>query len=110
MLKLFSRKGQKVFEENYRPISILLLVSKILEIIFCKQLTTCFDNILSKYQCGFRKGHGKQHCLLLMLEKWKKAVDNKALTDISKDFGSLIHELLIAKPHASISFISGIVS
>ena len=42
-----------------------------------KQLTTFFDNILLKYQCGFRKGHCTQHCLLLMLEKWMKALDNK---------------------------------
>ena len=42
-----------------------------------KQLTTFFDNIRLKYQCGFRKGHGTQHCLLLNLEKWMKALDNK---------------------------------
>ena len=71
MLKLFARNGQKAFKENYRPISILHLVSRIFERIICKQLTTFFDNILSKYQCGFRKGRGEQHCLLLMLEKWK---------------------------------------
>ena len=42
-----------------------------------KQLTTFFDNILLKYRCGFRKGHSTQHCLLLMLEKWMEALDNK---------------------------------
>ena len=58
-------------------INIFPLVSKIFERIICKQLTTFFNNTLSKYQCRFRKGHGTQHCLLLMLEKWKKALDNK---------------------------------
>ena len=57
-----------------------------------------FDNILSQYQCGFREGLGTQHCLLLMLEKWSKAVDNKEafvsfLTDLSKTFHCLSHEL-----------------
>ena len=52
-----------------------------------------FDNILSKYQCGFRKGLGTQHCLLLM-----KAADNKEafvsfLTDLSKAFDCFNHEL-----------------
>ena len=36
-----------------------------------------FDNIFSKYQCGFRKGYSAQHCLLVMIEKWKKVVDNE---------------------------------
>ena len=64
-----------------------------------------FEPILSKYQCGFRKGFSAQHCLLAMLEKWKSAVDNKKtfgalLTDLSKDFDCLSHDLLIAKLNA----------
>ena len=101
-IKAVYKKGTKSLKKNYRPISILPLVSKIFERIICKQLTTFFDNILSKYQCGFRKGHGTQHCLLLMLEKWKKALDNKEafgalLIDLSKAFDCLSPELLIAK-------------
>ena len=51
------------------------------------------DNILSKFQCGFRKGYENQHCLLLMLEIWKGATDNNkafsaSLTDFSKAFRS----------------------
>ena len=60
------------------------------------------DKFLSKYQCGFRKGYNAQHCLLAMTEKWKKAVDNgnvfgALLTDLSKAFDSLPHDLIIAK-------------
>ena len=63
------------------------------------------DQILSKYQCGFRKGFNAQHCLLAMLEKWKKAVDTKKvfgalLTDLSKAFSCLPHDLVIAKLNA----------
>ena len=45
------------------------------------------------------------HCLLLMIEKWKKAVDNKKvfgalLADLSKTFDSMSNDLLTAKLHA----------
>ena len=97
-MKAVFKKGTKVPKETYKPISILTLISTILGRIVCKQLMNFFDNILSKYQCGFRKGLGTQHCLLLMLEKWRKAVDNKEafvsfLTDLSKSFDCLNHEL-----------------
>ena len=63
------------------------------------------ESFLSKYQCGFRNGYSTQHCLLLMLEKWKRAVDNGKvfgilLTDLSKAFDCLSHELPLAKLHA----------
>ena len=58
--------------------------------------------LLSKYKCGFRRGFSAQNCLLTMLEKWKSSVDKgKAfgvlLTDLSKAFDCLSHELIIAK-------------
>ena len=63
------------------------------------------DQFLPKYQCGFRKGYSTQYCLLAMLEKWKSAVDKgksfgALLTDLSKAFDCLSHELLFAKRHA----------
>ena len=64
-----------------------------------------FENIFSKYQCGFLKGFSTQQCLLAMLQKWKKSVNNSKmfgalLTDLSKGFDCLDHELLIAKLNA----------
>ena len=64
-----------------------------------------FDEILSKYQFGFRKGFHPQHCLASMVEKWCKAKDSGGcfgafLTDLLKGFDCLLHELLIAKFHA----------
>ena len=59
------------------------------------------DKFLSKYQCGFRKGYNAQNRLLVLIEKWKKAVDNGnvfgvLLTNLSKAFDCLPHDLIIA--------------
>ena len=59
----------KISEDNYRPISILPNISKIYEKCLYNQVQTYFDNILSKYQYGFRKGFNAQHCLVSMIEK-----------------------------------------
>ena len=60
---------------------------------------------LSVYLCGFRKNMSSQHCLLLLVEKWRKSLDKGGkcgvlLTDLSKAFDCLLHDLLIAKLHA----------
>ena len=99
------KKGPKTSKDNFRPVSILPNISKIYERIMFKQMSEFFEPILSKYQCGFRKGFSAQHCLLAMLEKWKSAVDNKKtfgalLTNLPKAFDCLSHDLLIAKLNA----------
>ena len=99
------KKGYRGSKENYRPVSILPVISKSFEKLLCKQITILIDSLLSKYQCGFRKDFSVQHCLLAMLEKWKNAVDKRKvfgalLTGFSKAFDCLYHELIIAKLNA----------
>ena len=99
------KNGYRGPKENYRPVSILPVISKIFEKILCNQITPFTDQFLSKYQCRFRKGFIAQHCLLAMLEKWKKSADtNKVffalLIDLSKAFDCLTHDLVIAKLNA----------
>ena len=99
------KKDDRLLKSNYRPISILPTLSKIFEKILYMQIYEYFNDIFSKYLCGFRKGHSTQHCLLFMLEKLRKYLDNGLktgilLTDLSKAFGSISHSLILAKLNA----------
>ena len=55
-----------------------------------------------KQQCGFKKDFNAQHSLLKLLEKWRQSLDQGLefgvlLTDLSKAFDCLSHELLAAR-------------
>ena len=85
-----------------RPISILSSLSKLFEKNMYDNIYNYMENKLSPYLCGFRKGYSTMYCLVIMLERFKKALDKKnkfgaLLTDLSKAFDCLNHELLIAK-------------
>ena len=78
---------------------------KIFERCIFKQMSQFFENTLSNHQFGFRRGLNTHQYPLLLLVKWKSSVDRvKAfgalLTDLSKAFDCLDHELLIAKLNA----------
>ena len=96
------KNGARQDKTNYRPISILSTISKLYERILYSQINNGFNDILSIYQCGFRKGFSTQHCLIAMLEKWKTSIDKGGyagalLTDLSKAFDCISYDLLIAK-------------
>ena len=66
----------------------------------CDQMYAYLNKILS--QCGFRQGYSTQKCLLIMTEKWRQCLDKVVisgalLTDLSKTFDCLLHDILIAK-------------
>ena len=62
---------------NYRPGNILSNLSKVYEKCIFDEMAEYFNDILSKYhQSGLRKGFSSQHCLLVLIEKWKKILDN----------------------------------
>ena len=68
-------------------------------------MSNFFESTLSNLQCGFHKVLSTQLCLLVLLEKWKRSVDRgKAfgafLTDLSKAFDCLDHEMLTTKLNA----------
>ena len=69
------------------------------------QMYKYFDQIFSKFQCRFPKGFSTQNRLLYMIENQKKSLDQGGrygalLTDLSKAFDCMIHDLLIVKLQA----------
>ena len=83
----------------------MLTLSKVYENLLYHQIYKYFDEIFSKYLCGYRKGQSTQHSLLFMLESLRKSLDKECFTgvllaDLSKAFDCISHESLIAKLHA----------
>ena len=102
-------KEDKLDKKNYRRVSILPVISKIYERLMYDQMYKYFDQIFSKFQCGFRKGFSTQNCLLYMIENWKESLDQGGLKILrslltypylSKAFDCISHDFLIAKLQA----------
>ena len=71
------KEKEKNLKKNYRPVGILPILSKIYEGTMNEQMTSYIERYLSPYIFGYRKGHGTQHCLLAMIEMWRKALAEK---------------------------------
>ena len=65
------KRGNKYDKLNYRPVSILPILSNVDEKCLYKQIENYMENILSNFQCGFRKGFNTEQCLTYMIEKAK---------------------------------------
>ena len=69
------KKNDPLDKENYRPVSILPLLSKVYERAIFNQLSEYMEKILNKILCGFRKAR-TQHALIRLLQAWLKELDN----------------------------------
>ena len=89
---------------NYRPISLLPLISKIFEKIVHDQMIDYLAqyNILYKYQSSFRTKHSTNLCLSYLNVKILKGFDIGLLTgmvliDLQKAFDMIDHNILLEK-------------
>ena len=90
--------------DNYRPISVLPVASKILERAVQIQLLQHLDKSsqLSPFQCGFRKNHSTQDAVTYFTDCIRKGIDEGCVTaavfvDFRKAFDSVNHQLLLNK-------------
>ena len=79
--------------KNYRPVSLFPIVSKFFERNMYNKILAYIDKCLFPYLFGLRKWHSTEQCLIIMLEFWKKALDERKcaralLTDLSKAFAT----------------------
>ena len=98
------KNGQRNLPGNYRPISVLPVISKIMERILYDQLynyLTKFE-LLSDCQFGFRKFHSTATALLDCTNDWYMNLDRKmfnlvVLIDLKKAFDTVDHQILLKK-------------
>ena len=98
------KSGPKNLCTNFRPISLLLTLSKILEKIMYKRIYGFLDKTgqIFKSQYGFRSKHSCEHAITELLGEIVKNLENKKhamaiYLDLSKAFDTLDHDILLTK-------------
>ncbi len=93
------KKNEKFIPENYRPISILSTLNKIMENIMYRRLITFLEkhNILYKYQ--FRQNHSTSMALIEIIDNIYNDLEKGKYVaiylDMSKAFDTVDHNILL---------------
>ena len=95
------KKDEPTDKENYRPVSVLPLLSKVFERLLYDQLSEYLEKYLNTLLCGFRKAHSTQHVLFKLLQARHQELDKSGfvgtiLMNLSKAYDCLSRELLVA--------------
>ena len=88
------KKGNNMDVGNYRPVSILPIMSKVFEKVIINQISSYFDSIFHPCIFGFRKGYS---CESIKCSLDKGNIVCCILMDLSRAFHCIPHKLLISK-------------
>ena len=98
------KDGARDDMDNYRPISILPILSKILERAVQFQLVEFLEThkLFSKFQCGFRRNHSTQSAITFLTDTIRRNIDDGCITgaifvDFRKAFDTIDHKMLLYK-------------
>ena len=88
--------------KNYRPISLLCSISKVLERLVFNHVANHVAGYIADCQFGFMKERSSQQQLLIMLDKILTDLENKICSDVvyldfRKAFDSVDHNILLSK-------------
>ena len=96
------KSGAQDESENYRPISILSIISKIIEKHVTKHLFAYLNkySLLHKSSSGFRKHHSCSTALINLIDRWLNSIDKGDIIgavffDLRKAFDVVDHDLLL---------------
>ena len=114
---IYKKKGSQSDPTNYRPISLLSALSKVMEKIVFKNIYDHLSNhqLLSEKQSGYRPGHSTQLQLTYLCHNLYKSLDSgnnftAVFLDISKYFDKIWHHGLIYKCEKEFGIIGPLLS
>ena len=103
VVPLFKSKDRYV-ESNYRPISLLSTMSKVLEKVVYNRVYNFLNQTgqISDKQYGFRAKHSCEHAVGQLIGSILKNLENKKTTvsvllDLSKAFDTIKHDIMLKK-------------
>ena len=101
---VFKKGGDPTNLSDYRPISLLMIFSKIIEKFVAMNLKSylCENNIINKFQFGFQEAHSTYHPMIHLLNSVSEAMNKKEFTigifcDLKKAFDCVPKRTLLMK-------------